>query len=157
MNLISKIIDYIGKDLGSILVRVIGAAKIVFGYLEHRLTYKEVKEAKKEAEKAAKEEKKLIEKEQKSIKDICDKGSLDDLLNKFLKTSVIVLASLSIAGCATGVDLEVTTTRQWEGHYFTEKDFYKATRELDLQKNESIWVLSNATLNKILTSQRNDK
>lgn len=143
--LLTRILDLLGKDLSGLLTKAIDTAKVVFSYLDHRLVYKEKKQLEKEQKTESKE-----------IKDICDKGSLSDLLDKFMKTSAVVLV-VFLVGCTTAPDLQVTTTRQWEGHYFSEKEFHKATDQMSLQKGESVWVMSNKTLNKILTSQRNDK
>ena len=132
-NVLLKVLEVVGKDLSKLLMKALDAVKEVFSFLKHRQEYKEEKE----------------------IEKICDKGSLDDLLEKFTRVTAIALV-LFLHGCAT-TQLEVTTTRQWEGHYFTAREFHEATSQIDLQKDESIWVLSNKTLNKILTSQRNDK
>lgn len=143
-NVLLKVLEVVGKDLSKLLMKALDAVKEVFSFLKHRQEYKEEKQQKKDDAK-----------EEKEIEKICDKGSLDDLLEKFTRVTAIALV-LFLHGCAT-TQLEVTTTRQWEGHYFTAREFHKATSQIDLQKDESIWVLSNKTLNKILTSQRNDK
>lgn len=66
-----------------------------------------------------------------------------------MKIFGIVLAILMLlSGCYTS--LNVSTTRQWEGHYFSTNDFYKATSNIQLDKEESIWVLSDRTLNNVL-------
>lgn len=143
-NVLLKVLEVVGKDLSKLLMKALDTVKEVFSFLKRRQEYKEEKQQKKDDAK-----------EQKEIEKICDKGSLDDLLEKFTRVTAISLV-LFLHGCAT-TQLEVTTTRQWEGHYFTAREFHEATSQIDLQKDESIWVLSNKTLNKILTSQRNDK
>ena len=143
-NVLLKVFGVLGKDLSKLLMKALDTVKEVFSFLEHRQEYKEEKQQKKDDAK-----------EEKEIEKICDKGSLDDLLEKFTRVTAIALV-LFLYGCAT-TQLEVTTTRQWEGHYFTAREFHEATSQIDLQKGESIWVLSNKTLNKILTSQRNNK
>ena len=143
-NVLLKVLEVVGKDLSKLLMKALDAVKEVFSFLERRQEYKEEKQQKKDDAK-----------EEKEIEKICDKGSLDDLLEKFTLVTAITLV-LFLHGCAT-TQLEVTTTRQWEGHYFTAREFHEATSQIDLQKDESIWVLSNKTLNKILTSQRNNK
>ena len=143
-NVLLKVLGALGKDLSKLLMKALDTVKEVFSFLKHRQQYKEEKQQKKDDAK-----------EEKEIEKICDKGSLDDLLEKFTRVTAIALV-LFLHGCAT-TQLEVTTTRQWEGHYFTAREFHEATSQIDLQKDESIWVLSNKTLNKILTSQRNDK
>ena len=143
-NVLLKVLEVVGKDLSKLLMKALDVVKEVFSFLERRQEYKEEKQQKKDDAK-----------EEKEIEKICDKGSLDDLLEKFTGVTAIALV-LFLYGCAT-TQLEVTTTRQWEGHYFTAREFHEATSQIDLQKGESIWVLSNKTLNKILTSQRNNK
>lgn len=61
---------------------------------------------------------------------------------------VVVVILMLLSGCCT--TLNVSTTRQWEGHYFSTNDFYKATSNIQLDKEESIWVLSDKTLNNVL-------
>ena len=146
MEIAKKILNVLGANLVSLLIKLVDAIKSVFGYLDHNLSYKEQKEAKKEEKK-----------EKDEIKDICDHGSLDDLFDKFTRVSLVFLSFSFIAGCISTNDVDVQVTKQWEGHYLSEKDFYKATREIELEKNESIWVLSNRSLNRVLNSQRNNK
>ena len=61
---------------------------------------------------------------------------------------VVVVILMLLSGCRT--TLNVSTTRQWEGHYFSTNDFYKATSNIQLDNEESIWVLSDKTLNNVL-------
>ena len=64
------------------------------------------------------------------------------------KFGILVITLMLLSGCYTS--LNVSTTRQWEGHYFSTNDFYKATSNIQLDKEESIWVLSDRTLNNVL-------
>ena len=41
---------------------------------------------------------------------------------------VVVVILMLLSGCCT--TLNVSTTRQWEGHYFSTNDFYKATSNI---------------------------
>lgn len=57
------------------------------------------------------------------------------------------------AGCCSisnNNDVEITPTKQWEGHYYSVKDVQKAVDGLKLEKNESVWMISNRTLNRVL-------
>ena len=103
--------------------------------------------------KEQKEMKKKISKENKEIEDICDHGSLDDLLDKFIKVTIFSMLLLPLHGCYT--DLSIVTTNSWEGHYMNEKEFYEHTQGIKLNKNESIWVISNSTLKRILKEKAN--
>lgn len=68
-----------------------------------------------------------------------------------MKTRIIMLTLMAISlicGCCSTPKVE--STKQWEGHYMTVDDFKKSTNMIDLDKNESIWVLSNSTLKRLL-------
>lgn len=54
---------------------------------------------------------------------------------------------LLVVGCYS---TKVETTKQWEGHYFTVDEMHNATKDMTLDKNESIWILSNNTLKRLL-------
>ena len=56
----------------------------------------------------------------KTIDDICDNGSLDDLLDIASKTFILLLSAAAFGtGCMTRNVIELQPTRVWEGHYFT--------------------------------------
>lgn len=62
-----------------------------------------------------------------------------------------ILAFLLLAaGCASAPKIE--TTKQWEGHYFNDTDAKTAAESIVLEKNESVWILSNSTLKRLLTN-----
>lgn len=65
------------------------------------------------------------------------------------KMAFFLTFSLLFLGCST-YEPKVETTKRWENHYFTTNDFYKATSDITLEKGESIWVLSNSTLSRLL-------
>lgn len=46
--------------------------------------------------------------------------------------------------------VNVDPVKSWEGHYKSTNDFYKATKNIQLENDESIWVLSDKTLNRVL-------
>ena len=48
-------------------------------------------------------------------------------------------------------------TKPWEGHFYTTNDFVKAASTIHLEKGESVWVLSNKTLLKVLENSRKGK
>ena len=59
-----------------------------------------------------------------------------------------MLASAMLVGCVTPINVE--STKQWEGHYKTVEEFHEKTNGIVLDKDESIWILSNHTLNRLL-------
>lgn len=101
-----RILNVIGK-ITDLLINVISLAKEIT------------------SRKQQKEMKKKISKENKEIEDICDHGSLDDLLDKFVKVMMFSMLLVPLHGCYT--DLSIITTNKWEGHYMNEKEFYEHT------------------------------
>jgi hypothetical protein len=67
-------------------------------------------------------------------------------MNKIISFLIILI---SLCGCIS-YEPKVETIKTWENHYFTTNDFYKATENIKLEKGESIWVLSNSTLSRLL-------
>lgn len=55
-----------------------------------------------------------------------------------------------LCGCSITVTPEVSTTQQWENHYMTVDDFKEGTKDITLKDGQSIWVLSNDTLSRVL-------
>lgn len=87
----------------------------------------------------------------KTVDEVCDRGSLEDLLDIASKTFVITLSIAALAtGCKAPDVIEVQPTKSWEGHYFTEQELAAATQDMKLEKGESVWVLSNKTLSRVL-------
>ena len=72
---------------------------------------------------------------------------------KYVK--VIMLSALVFAaGCRTQ-EIVVDPVQSWEGHFMTVEEFREKTADIELQKNQSIWVLSNNTLKRVLKNQQN--
>lgn len=140
-----KIIDFIKKIGISTLISII---KNVLSVVDRVVLFINKREIKKEN--------KGIDKSNKELKDICDRGTLDDLIN-FTKKSLLILIipSLIISGCKSD-QIDVLTTKSWEGHYQTVEDFRNKTNDIKLDKKESIWVLSNQSLYYILKQQKKD-
>ena len=140
-----KIIDFI-KDIGtSTLISILTKLLIV---IDKALTCLENKDIRKEN--------KEIDKSNKELKDICDKGSLEDLVNLTKKLlMILIIPSILISGCKSD-QIDVLTTKSWEGHYYTVEDFKTKTNDIKLDKKESIWVLSNQSLYYILKHQKKD-
>ena len=140
-----KIIDFI-KDIGtSTLISILTKLLIV---VDKALTCLENKQIRKEN--------KEIDKSNKELKDICDKGTLEDLVNLTKKSlMILIIPSILISGCKSD-QIDVLTTKSWEGHYYTVEDFKTKTTDIKLDKKESIWVLSNQSLYYILKQQKKD-
>ena len=65
-------------------------------------------------------------------------------------TMLIAATVVLLSGCKTTEDIVVMPTKPWENHYYTVEEFQKGTRDIQLEKNESIWVMSNRTLSRVL-------
>ena len=141
----NKIIDFIKKIGISTLISIIGN---ILSVVDRMFLFINKIENKKEN--------KEIDKSNKELKDICDKGTLEDLVN-FTKKSfmILIIPSILISGCKSD-QIDVLTTKSWEGHYYTVEDFKTKTTDIKLDKKESIWVLSNQSLYYILKQQKKD-
>lgn len=62
---------------------------------------------------------------------------------------LFALASIFISGCTT-IDVTVQPVAAWEGHYMSIDEFKKATESITLEKGQTIWVLSNNTLKRVI-------
>ena len=139
MEIFKKILEGLGKNLSLVLIMLFDSLESLVGLANRILDRKERKE---------KEEKE--KKKDDDLKDVCDNGTLDDLINKKIGIFVIFLG-VFLSGCMTKTqEINVVSTRPWEGHYKNVQDFYEATRDVKLEDGESIWVLSNKTLYSIL-------
>ena len=140
-----QIFDFL-KQIGiqkviSILVNILSVVDKAFSCVEKIETRKENKE---------------IDKKNSELEDICDKGTLDDLINFTKKMILILIIPITmLSGCKTN-QIDVLTTKSWEGHYQSVQEFKEKTQDIKLDKKESIWVLSNQTLYSLLKQQKKD-
>lgn len=68
-----------------------------------------------------------------------------------LKKILLVFIIAILAGCYTiTYEPVIDTVYAYEGHFYNTNEFYNATQNIQLNDNESIWVLSNKTLKRIL-------
>ena len=74
-------------------------------------------------------------------------------LRQLLKIIAIMLLMLA-SGCMSN-DIVVDPVQPWEGHYMTVEEFKEKTADIQLESNQSIWVLSNNTLKRVLKNQQN--
>jgi hypothetical protein len=65
-----------------------------------------------------------------------------------MKIYITLICVLLFSGCITNI--EVPATKQWEGRYDSVEDINKVVKTIELQKNESVWILSNSTLKRLL-------
>lgn len=119
------------------LTHLLDAVKSIFAYLLARSDQKK-------ADQKKKAQKKLAD----TMNDIIDNGSLDDLLKAMKLVFSAILIAFAV-GCRVE-NVNIVTTGQWEGHYFSVEEFKKATEDISLRRNESIWVMSNTTFKKII-------
>ena len=67
-----------------------------------------------------------------------------------MKIYITLIYALLFSCCITNI--EVPTTKSWEGRYESSEDINRVVKTIELQKNESVWILYNSTL-KILLKQ----
>lgn len=71
-----------------------------------------------------------------------------------MKTIVALLGFLLMAGCTT---VTIDPVSSWEGHYYTESEVQAAIENMKLNKNQSVWILSDSTLMRVLKNNRKAK
>lgn len=136
----SNLMDKFGKQILDLLKTVASILLKVMNYVENRRNDK------------IKEEERKIEKQlEKDIKKVADKGTIEDLLD-LKRISVVFIMTVILCGCVNNYSITVDMVKPWEGHYFKTEDFNEATKDIRLEKGESIWVLSNNTLNRVLNN-----
>lgn len=64
-----------------------------------------------------------------------------------------VATLLTTAGCVTA-QIEAPIVRPWEGHYTSEKAAIQAVQIMRLERGESVWLLSNSTLKRLLKTTK---
>lgn len=64
---------------------------------------------------------------------------------------IIFIFLFVVTGCvSTTIEPKVEATKSWEGHFKTVAEFRKATENMTLDENDSVWVLHNRTLSRVL-------
>ena len=66
------------------------------------------------------------------------------------KMIAFTLAAICLSGCISTTEIVVDSVKSWEGHYKTAEEFREKTKDIQLEQNETIWVLSNKTLSRVL-------
>ena len=144
-EILKSLIDNLGKSIGIVLILMFNTIDKSINFLTKMVKRKDEKE---------REEK--VENKNRELRDVCDNGTLDDLINaKFL--FLVAVFSIICTGCfSSGPKIDINLVRPWEGHYMTVEDFREKTKDIRLENNESVWVLTNKTLYNIL-KDRNGK
>lgn len=68
--------------------------------------------------------------------------------------AILISIMLFACGCTT---ITVDTTHEWEGHYMSKDAVIEAAKDINLKKGESVWMLSNTTLYKLLKKEGKTK
>ena len=63
-----------------------------------------------------------------------------------------IIATILLNGCMTEPKLEAT--KPWEKHCYTVEELKQNIENMQLDKDESIWIMSNHTLNRLLKNTR---
>lgn len=66
-----------------------------------------------------------------------------------MKVFAVMFLCLALAGCMSQEPV-VETTEPWEGHYYSFKELEKPVEGQKLKDGQSIWLLSNNTLKRLL-------
>lgn len=72
-----------------------------------------------------------------------------------MKNVIVAVMCLVACGCmSTKTNIDIQTTRQWEGHFFSKEQIQEKIQTMDLKDGESVWIMSNGTLFKMLENYR---
>ena len=68
------------------------------------------------------------------------------------KTFIFIFLAFAMSGCITKPTIE--STKPWEGHYYSVDELKYKVGTIQLDKDESMWLISNHTLNRLLKNTR---
>lgn len=68
------------------------------------------------------------------------------------KAFIFIFLAFAISGCISGPKVE--STKPWEGHYYSVDELKYKVGTIQLDKDESMWLISNHTLNRLLKNTR---
>lgn len=141
IQLVKDIVFKLGDKLADVLIGLTAAARAFFQYKNRKLDEKNRKEAE------AKQEKKQTE-----LEKAMDSGTLVDLLDAVRKNSVkTAVAAFMLVSCGCiSRNIEIQPTNAWEGRYSDRETALEALRGCRLERGQSIWILSNHTLKRVL-------
>lgn len=66
-----------------------------------------------------------------------------------MKKCIAILFLMMAVGCINA-NPTVETVKPWEGHFFTTEEAKANVESMQLEENESVWILSNRTLKRVL-------
>ena len=66
---------------------------------------------------------------------------------------ILSIAAATLCGCVTK-QIEAPVVRTWEGRYESRKAAVAAAQAIQLEKNESVWLLSSSTLKRLLKTTK---
>jgi hypothetical protein len=142
--MISTILKFLSSPTLRTINKICSTVNVIFKFLSKKHDYKVEKEKKEE-----------MKKDFETIDDVCNNGTMDDLFNlddKIVK-SLIFICIFILTGCINTTP-NIHTTKNWENHYMNVEDFHNKTKDIKLEKGESIWVLSNSSLSRLLKDLR---
>ena len=71
---------------------------------------------------------------------------------------IFAITMILASGCiSVNYEPKIEVVKPYEGHYMTTNDFYKATSNIQLEEGESVWVLGNRTLKRVLKNVKEGK
>lgn len=73
-------------------------------------------------------------------------------MNKIFAFILFIIA-IALCGCITK-QIEAPVVRPWEGRYESGKAAVTAAQTIQLEKGESVWLLSNSTLKRLLKTTK---
>ena len=66
---------------------------------------------------------------------------------------ILSIAATTLCGCITK-QMEAPVVRPWEGRYESGKAAVAAAQTIQLEKGESVWLLSSSTLKRLLKTTK---
>ena len=73
-----------------------------------------------------------------------------------MKKCIAMLLLMIATGCVN-VNPAVEPVKPWEGHFFTAEEAKASVESIQLEENESVWILSNRTLKRVLKNNTTTK
>jgi len=68
--------------------------------------------------------------------------------------ALIAAGALALGGCVTTTEIEAPVVMPWEGRYETEEAAAEAVGRVKLGRGESVWLLSNSTLKRLIKTTK---
>ena len=68
-------------------------------------------------------------------------------------TFILSITAITLCGCITK-QIEAPIVRPWEGRYESKKAAVTAAQTIQLERGESVWLLSSSTLKRLLKTTK---